>query len=119
MRRRVRPPATQLARGGERTLILRADTPVPEVRFRAASLEGAPSGSIDVDRGSGMERLDLEPENTIDGAGLVAVTVTPEADTAITFLPADRPSNPLMVAAGLLLVIGAGLWTLWDLFLAR
>lgn len=117
MRRRVRPPATQLARGGERTLILRADKPVPEVRFRAAALSGDPSGRIEVDRGSGLpERQDLGIENAIDGNGLVAVTIIPDADTAITFLPVERGTNPALVLAGLVLVIGAGLWTLYDLF---
>ena len=114
MRRRPRPPGTQLARAGERTVILTADKPVPEVRFRASTLNNQPAGRVEVDRGSGPETLELGPEVRIDGEGLVAVSVVPDADTAITFLPVERPGNLPMMIGGMILLTGATLWTLYD-----
>ena len=114
MRRRPRPPGTQLARAGERTLILTADKPVPEVRFRASSLADEPKGSVHVDRGSGLEVQDLGPEVRIDGAGLVAVSIVPDADTAITFLPVERPGSLPFMILGMIILAGASLWTLYD-----
>lgn len=118
MRRRVRPPQTQLARAGERTVIITADRPVPEIRFRASCLEGTPSGRVEVDRADGPETLALSQEVAIDGNGLVAISVVPDADTAISFLPIDRPDNPVLFVAGLAMLAGASLWTLYD-FMTR
>ncbi len=114
MRRRPRPPATQLARAGERTLILTADKPVPEVRFRASSLTEDPKGRVEIDRGTGPEVQELEPEVRIDGNGLVAVSIVPEADTAITFLPVEQQGNLAMMIVGMILLAAASLWTLYD-----
>ena len=114
MRRRPRPPATQLARAGERTLILTADRPVPEVRFRAAALVDQPAGRVEIERGSGPEILDLASEVRIDGEELVSVSIVPEADTAITFLPVDRPGNLPLMIFGFVLLAAASLWTLYD-----
>ena len=114
MRRRPRPPGTQLARAGERTLILTADKPVPEVRFRASSLANDPRGRVEIDRGTGPEVQDLGPEVRIDGTGLVAVSIVPEADTAITFLPIEQPGNWPMMILGMILLAAASLWTLYD-----
>ena len=112
--RRVRPPGTQLARAGERTLIIKADIPVPEVRFRASVMEGAPTGRILVDRADGPETLDLQQETRIDGDGLIAITVVPDRDTAITFQPAQRPGNAPLAIAGFILLVGGMLWTSWE-----
>ena len=114
MRRRPRPPATQLARAGERTVILTADRPVPEVRFRASALVDEPACRVEVERGTGPEVLNLSPEVRIDGAELLSVSVVPEADTAITFLPVDRPSNVPMMILGMILLTAASIWTLYD-----
>ncbi|MEM7056861.1 MAG: hypothetical protein AAF557_04685 [Pseudomonadota bacterium] len=114
MRRRPRPPGTQLARAGERTLILTADKPVPEVRFRASSLADDPKGRVEIDRGSGPEVQELGTEVRIDGTGLVAVSIVPEADTAITFLPAEQPGNWPFMIGGMILLAAASLWTLYD-----
>lgn len=117
MRRRPRAPGTQLARAGERTLVLTADRPVPEVRFRASTLNDAPKGRVEVDRVSGKYIQDLGDEVRIDGNGLVTVSIVPEADTAITFLPADQPQNWPMMLLGMLVLAGATLWTLYDFVL--
>ena len=114
-RRRVRPPGTQLLRAGERTHILNADKPVPEVRFRATVLDGVPRGRITVDRVDGPETQELVDEVWIDGTGLVAVSVVPETDTAITFLPVERPSSPAFFLLGGVLFLGAIGWTFWEL----
>lgn len=115
MRRRRRAPGTQLARAGERTVILTVDEPVDEVRFRAATLTGTPSGRIEIDTGAELPRTaELAPENRIPGSGLVGLSIIPDSDTAITFLPAERPGNTPALVFGLILVAGAVSWTLFD-----
>ena len=120
MRRLRRAPTTQLARAGERTLVPRADKPVPEVRFRATTLAGPARGRIEIDTGENLPRTQpLAEENVVPGAGLVALSIVPEADTAITFLPAERPSNIPMMIGGLVVVFGALGWTAYDFLLGQ
>ena len=114
MRRRPRPPGTQLARAGERTLILTADKPVTEVRFRASTLMDAPKGRVEIDRSSGLDVQELGSEVRIDGNGLVTVSIVPEADTAITFLPIEQQGNLPMMILGIAVLAAATLWTLYD-----
>ena len=120
MRRLRRAPTTQLARAGERTLILRADKPVPEVRFRATTLDGTPAGRIEIDTGQDLPLTQaLGEENLVPGKGLVSLSIVPQADTAITFLPAERPSNLPMMIGGLIVVFGAIGWTAYDFLLGQ
>ena len=115
MRRVLRRPSTQLARAGERTCIITADTPVPYVRFRASSLTGPVAGRIDVLRSGGTEVVPLRDENRIDGAGLREITIVPDRDTAITVRTiTDAPTSLPLVIGGTVLVIGAVLLTAWD-----
>lgn len=117
-RRRRRAPTTQLARAGERTIILVGDEPVPEIRFRATTLTGKPAGRIEIDTGDALPRTaELGPEVRLDATGLRQMAVIPEADTAITFLPVKRPSSPLYFILGVVVLGGAVIWTFWD-FLA-
>ncbi|MGD1922691.1 MAG: hypothetical protein ACFB03_00685 [Paracoccaceae bacterium] len=118
--RRLRRPTTQLARAGERTCILTVDRAVPSVRFRATTLQGEPTGRIEVETGSpdtpDMSVRDLASEVEIRGDGLVRVSIIPRSDTAITFLPTETPASPLWFAVGAILVFGASIWTAWDFF---
>ena len=117
-RRRRRAPTTQLARAGERTIILVGDEPVPEIRLRATTLTGEPAGRIEIDTGDALPRTaELGSEVRLDATGLRQMAVIPEADTAITFLPIERPSSPLYFALGVIVLGGAVVWTFWD-FLA-
>jgi len=96
-------------------MILRADTPVPAVHFRASVLDGVPAGRVEIERAAGTEIAALRPEVRIDGAGLVSVSLIPECDTAVTFLPIDRPGNLPLMIAGLALLLGALAWTAFDI----
>ncbi len=116
MARKRRAPTTQLARAGERTIILVGDDPVPQIRFRASTLAGKPRGRIEIDTGDPLPRTaELAPEVLLDATGLRSLAVIPEADTAISFLPVDRPSSPIYMALGFALFLGAVGWTAWDL----
>ncbi len=116
MARKRRAPTTQLARGGERTIILVGDDPVPEIRFRATVLDGEPAGRIEIDTGDALPRTAaLASEVRMDASGLKTLSVIPEADTAISFLPVDRPTSPVYFILGSLMLIGAVGWTAWDL----
>ena len=118
MRRIRRAPGTQLARAGERTTILRVDKPVPQVRFRATTLKGSPEGRIEIDTGQTLPRSErLAPENHVPGDGLVSLSIVPEHDTAITFLPTERPGNTPALLGGMALMVGAIGWTMFE-FLA-
>ena len=114
MRRRQRAPTTQLARAGERTRILISNSPLAEVEFKATCLTGAPSGTIHIETVDGTRAATLGPDNLVNTDGLISMAVVPEADTAITFQTPKRPSNPLLVALGTVLLIGAVAWTAWD-----
>lgn len=115
MARRRRAPTTQLARAGERTIILVGDEPVPEIRFRATTLTGEPRGRIEIETGEALPRTAaLVSEVRLDAAGLVRLSVIPEADTAITFLPVERPTSPAYMVLGGVLLLGAVGWTIWD-----
>ncbi|MEM9062897.1 MAG: hypothetical protein AAGD13_20735 [Pseudomonadota bacterium] len=118
--RRLRRPTTQLARAGERTCILTVDREVPLVRFRATTLQGEPAGRVEVETGSKdapvLNVRDLAGEVEIDGDALVQISIVPERDTAITFLPVNTPTSPVWFAVGTVLVLGASLWTAWDFF---
>lgn len=120
MRRRQRTPGTQLLRAGERNRIVMADIPIDEVRFRATVLNGAPSGRVEVERRGEAEAemhvQQLGAENRIDASGLIQISVVPEADTAITFLPVNRPGSLPAVIGGAVLVFGAIGWTALELF---
>jgi hypothetical protein len=120
MRRRQRTPGTQLLRAGERTRVVMADIPIDEVRFRASVLNGTPAGRIEIERSgeteSEMHVQTLGHENNIDARGLIQISVVPEADTAITFLPVKRPSSLPAVIGGAVLVFGAIGWTAMELF---
>ena len=119
MRRKLRRPSTQLARAGERTCIVTADEPVPYVVFRAASLEGEPEGRIDVRRTAGTETQPLLGENRVDGTGLVDISIVPKRDTAITVrVLTDRPTSMPLAIGGIVLVIGAVVFTAWDMLVA-
>ena len=113
--RRRRAPTTQLARAGERTRILISDSPLAEVRFRANCLTTDPAGTVHVETVDGTRTETLGSDNTIDTTGLISMSVVPRADTTITFVPTDSPSNPFLVAGGAMLITGAVLWTAWDL----
>ena len=116
MARKRRAPPTQLARAGERTIILVGDEAVPEVRFRATTLAGDPAGRVEIDTGDPLPRTaELAPEVRLDATGLRSLAVIPEADTAITFLPVERPSSPAYLVLGGVLVAGAVGWTLLDM----
>ena len=115
MARKRRAPTTQLARAGERTIILLGDEPVPEIRFRATTLSGAPHGRVEIDTGEPLPRTaELAAEVRLDATDLQSLAVIPEADTAITFLPVDRPSSPAYLVLGGVLLAGAVGWTAWD-----
>lgn len=113
--RRRRAPTTQLARAGERTRLLVSDGEIAEVKFKATCLAGEAAGTVHLETVDGMRTAPLGRDNRLDTAGLISMSVVPEADTAITFQPPDRPSNPLVVALGAMLLFGALLWTGWDL----
>ena len=114
MRRRRRAPTTQLARAGERTRILVSDSPLPEARFKASTLDGTPKGRIEIETVDGTRTAELNPDNRLDTSGLISLSVVPQADTAITFVPVDRPANlPMAIGAGLLM-LGAIAWTAYD-----
>ena len=115
MARRRRAPTTQLARAGERTKILISDSPLPEVRFRANCLTDTPAGTVHVETLDGTRIAPLGPDNTIDTTGLISMSVVPKADTTITFVPTDRPSNPLFVAIGAMMLVGALAWTFLNM----
>ena len=115
MRRRQRAPTTQLARAGERTRILISDSPIAEVKFKATCLTGDPTGTVHLETVDGGRTEPLAADNRLNTDGLISMSVVPEADTAITFQPPDRPSNPVVVALGALFLTGALLWTGWDL----
>jgi hypothetical protein len=113
-RRRFSAPGTQLARAGERTKLLIGDTLVPQVRFKATTLQGAPQGSVSIETVHGTRTEDLHAENLLETDGLISLSVVPKTDTAITFVPVQRPSNPLFFILGTL-VVGIGLfWTTRD-----
>ena len=114
-RRKRRAPTTQLARAGERTIILVGDEPLPQIRFRATTLTGDPAGRVEVDVGDDLPRTaELAPEVTLDATGLRSLAVIPEADTAITFLPVEQPSSPIYLVMGFVMIIIAVGWTFWD-----
>jgi len=115
MRRRRRAPGTQLARAGRRTCILTVDTPVPLVRFRASVLDGDPSGQVEADRGGPLPQISaLREQVEISGADLIAVSVVPDHDTAITFLPVRRADSMPAMIGGLVLVAAAIGWTVYE-----
>ncbi|MEM1300204.1 MAG: hypothetical protein AAGH68_13105 [Pseudomonadota bacterium] len=113
--RRRRAPTTQLARAGERTRLLVSDGEIAEVKFKATCLSGTPAGTVHLETVDGMRSAPLGPDNRLDTAGLISMSVVPEADTAITFQPPDRPSNPLAVLLGAVFLFGALAWTGWGL----
>ena len=114
MRRRRRAPTTQLARAGERTRILISDSPLAEVRFRASTLNGTPEGRIDIETVDGTRTAALTQDNLLDTTGLISLSVVPQSDTAITFVPTDRPANaPMAIAAGIVM-LGAIAWTAYE-----
>ena len=113
-RRRLSGPGTQLARAGERTKLLIGDGLVPKVRFKATTLQGTPRGRVDIETVHGTRTAELGVENLLDTDGLISLSVVPEADTAISFVPVDRPANlPLALAAGAA-ILGAIAWTAYD-----
>lgn len=113
-RRRQRAPTTQLARAGERTRILISDSPLPEVRFRATTLNGTPEGRIEIETVEGTRTAPLTPDNVLDTSGLISLSVVPASDTAISFAPVQRPANlPLALMGGAALLVAVG-WTAWD-----
>lgn len=114
-RRRHRTPGTQLARAGERTRLLIGDSPLSEVRFKASTLTGTPSGRLDIETVNGTRSEGLTTENELDITGLISLSVVPEADTAITFLPPKRPANPVLAITGGAMLLGAVAWTALDL----
>ncbi len=113
-RRRLLQPGTQLARAGERTKLLIGDGHVPKVRFRATTLAGQPQGEVSVETVDGTRIADLGQENLLDTEGLISLSVVPEADTAITFVPVERPSNPLFFVVGSIVTAAAIGWTAWS-----
>lgn len=119
MARKLRPPPTQLLRAGERNRLLIADKAVPLVRFRASTLQGEPAGRIEVETGTEakpvLNVVPLAAENRIDGADLLRIAVIPQTDTAITFLPVEPQSSPIALIGGGVLVIGAFVWTLFEM----
>ena len=115
-RRKRRAPTTQLARAGERTIILVGDDPLPQVRFRASTLTGEPKGRVEIDTGEDLPRTaELGPEVTLDATGLRSLAVIPESDTAITFLPVERPTSPLYLVLGFAIMAGTLGYTLWNM----
>ncbi|MEM7582873.1 MAG: hypothetical protein AAF560_05790 [Acidobacteriota bacterium] len=118
MRRRRRAPTTQLARAGERTILLVGDEPVPEIWFRASTLSGTPRGRIEIDTGETLPRTaELGEDNRLDATGLKSLAVIPEADTAISFRRIEKPGSTWVFVAGSLFVAAAVGWTAWE-FLA-
>ncbi|MEM7422365.1 MAG: hypothetical protein AAF334_01510 [Pseudomonadota bacterium] len=91
---------------------------MPSVRFRAMVLHGQPAGRIEIERERNghavSEVLALDTEHLIDGADLVSISLIPERDTAITFLPTIERRSVLVFALGMVLVIGATVWTALD-----
>lgn len=115
MGRRRRAPGTQFARAGERTTILLGDMPLDRIRFRAVTLVGEPTGRIEMELAEGKRLVEeLKGEQTLAAGDLKSLSVVPEHDTAITFLPVDRPSSPLYFLLGGALLLGAVLLTAWD-----
>ncbi|MEM6661985.1 MAG: hypothetical protein AAF666_07385 [Pseudomonadota bacterium] len=115
MRRKRRAPTTQLARAGERTVILIGDEAVPEIWFRASTLSGTPRGRIEIDLGEDLPRTaDLAEDNRLDATGLKTLAIIPEADTAITFRRIEKPGSDWMfLAGGVAMAVAIG-WTAWD-----
>ena len=114
MRRRRRAPTTQLARAGERTQILIGDAPLAQARFTAQVFDGTPRGRIDLETVHGPRTAELTDDNLLDTDGLISLSVVPEQDTAISFRPIERPSNPLIFVTGAALVLGAAAWTAYE-----
>ena len=113
-RRTLFPPTTQLARAGERTRILIADKPVPEVRFRASTLVGEAAGRLEIETKTGPRVLPLSAEHRLDGTDLKELAVVPEADTAITFIGPQRTGGVGAFLIGSVLVLGAIAWTAYG-----
>lgn len=115
MLRRRRAPTTQLARAGERTRLVVADEPIPELRFRAATLADSVEGTIEALMDSGRQTQPLGAENLLDARGLKELSVVPMHDTAITFLPPKRTAFQPATLLGAGMVLVAIVWTAWDL----
>ena len=115
MRRRRRTLTTQLARAGERTRLVIADEPIPELKFRASTLADTLEGTVEVEADAGRRTQPLGPENTIDAHGLRELSIVPAQDTAITFQPPKRPISSPLVLLGILMMFVALAWTAWDL----
>ncbi|MEM0987700.1 MAG: hypothetical protein AAGK00_02380 [Pseudomonadota bacterium] len=114
-RRRRRAPDTQLARAGERTQLLIGDAPLAEVRFKATVMDGPVTGTVSIETVDGTRTADLTDDNRLDTHGLISLSVVPQRNTAITFVPAQgRPFGAGVVLGGAL-IIGAIAWTAWGL----
>ena len=114
MRRRRRAPTTQLARAGERTRILVSDSPLAQARFKATTLDGQPAGRIEIETTGGTRTAELGPDNRLDTTGLISLSVVPHSDTAISFVPVERPTNPAFFALAAVLLLGGLAWTAYD-----
>jgi len=112
--RRRRTPHVQLARAGERLRLLIGDSPVRTVRFRATVLDGAPAGRIDIETVGGARTEPLAEDNRLEVDGLISLSVVPERDTAVSFVPIEtRRFNPAAALGGLMILVAIG-WTLWN-----
>ena len=118
MRRRLRRPATQLLRAGHRARIFASEEGVQSLRFRAATLKGNPAGRVEVETGPGgtaaQRVFKLHPDNTFEDTDIRAVSIVPEHDTAITFVPAETKGSLFYLIVGAVFVAGATLWTFWE-----
>ena len=116
--RRRRRPATHFLRAGHRARIFASDEGVPFLRFRAATLKGDPAGRIEIETGdtgqAAQQVFQLRPDNRFENADIRAVSIVPEHDTAITFVPAETKGFLFYLIVGAAFVAGATLWTLWE-----
>lgn len=121
MRRRQRRAGTYLLRAGERTLVFQSETGAPFARFRAMTLKGEPCGRIDYETGDlaspSTHTEVLAAENVIETGPILKISIVPEHDTAITFVPkVDRKGSALYLVLGFVFICVATFWTAWDFF---
>lgn len=119
MRRRQRRAHTHLLRAGERTEVFKSEDGAPYARFRAMTLKGEPAGRIDYETGEASTPVahttSLAPENVIELGPILRISIVPEHDTAITFVPKGDPkTSPIYMILGFVLVCIATAWTAWD-----
>ena len=115
MARRRRAPMTQLARAGERTTILVGDGTQSDVVFRARTLAAQLAGTLEIETAQGRRNQPLADVNALDATDLTRLSVVPDSDTVITFVPPSRPSSPVWIAIGMVFLCAAVAWTGWDL----